>query len=146
MAYKAYSKKELKRSASVVGISLIALLIALTLIIGNIKKEVKEKVVLSGDFVATKMIDKMKETGIVKEMVPVVSAAVATTEAAVEAAPVDNMDPFAATVETTAVTTEAAVEMKEVEVFKPDVQYFFVNNLEENFGAAPKDKNVSYDN
>lgn len=155
MAYKGYSKKELKRSASVVGISLIALLVALTLIIGNIKKGVKEKVVLSGDFVATKMIEKMKETGIVKEMVPVtpvVTAAVTTdaavaTPASVEAAAVESMDPFAASTDVAAeTTTAAAVEMKEVEVFKPDAQYFFVNNLEENFGAAPKDKNVSYDN
>ena len=61
MAYKGYGKRDFVRSVSVVGISLAVLVIALLLIIGNIKKEVKQKVLSSGEFIATKMIEKVKE-------------------------------------------------------------------------------------
>ena len=154
MAYKGYGKRDFVRSVSVVGISLAVLVIALLLIIGNIKKEVKQKVLSSGEFIATKMIEKVKETGIVTEMVPVKTETMVATPTAVTAEPtasdVSAFDPFAGKSDLsqeTATTTAPAVEMKEVKVFKPDSQLFFVNNLQDNIGEAPKDnKNINYDN
>lgn len=141
MAANDIKKEQFKKSAIVSGIGFLVLVIVLFGSIMNIKKNIKNTVKGSGEYITEKLVAELKSKCIVKESIAVEVAAPVevTTDAALVSSEMVTTD--AAVSSEMAVTTEPAIVYQEVEKFSPELQYISPNSLTTIIGDAPAGKN-----